>query len=799
MRNKFLLIFALLIVRVDIALSENLFIESKKIFIEKKKELTIFEKDVIATTEDGFKIESQYGAYNKKSGILILKDTIKGRDKKNNLIETSFAEYNELSKVFKSIGYTKITTGENYIIEGEDIIYDDIKKRISSEKKALIIDQENNKIFLEKFEYEINDNIFKSIGFVKVQDKFDNIYKFSQIYIDTKKKEILGTDSKFFINQRDFKIDDRNKPRIFSNTSKISENESIFKKSIFTLCDYRKNDECPPWSVQSTQMLHDNKKKTIFYENAVIKVYDIPIFYLPRLSHPDPSVDRRSGFLPPTFEDTKNLGAGITVPYFFAVNKDKNFTLTNKFYVSENPLFLGAYHQAFKNSNLLADFGYTEGFKKTNSKKKSGNKSHFFSEFNKNFKSSKTSSSLNFKIQEVSNDKYLKLYKLNSDLVDYNKETLETSLNFTHEYDDLFVGFNTSIYETLNDDYNDKYEYIYPNLTLNKNLLSSRKLGNLDLQTDYQVRKYDTNKFTNFLVNDFDWNYNIFNSNSILNSKILSNIKNINYEVKNVDLYKTDTTTELFGSLGYLSELGLRKKTLNTTHMLTPKILLRYSPGKMRKELEGSRLTPLTAFSMKRLDSIKNFETGLSGTVGLDYTINDGNRNFDFSIAQIISEKENKKMPSKTSLDEKLSDMVGSSKLKLNEKFEFGYNFSVDQNYNNFNYNDFNTEINFEPMKIGFNYILEDKHVGDQEYFKTKIDINRDKNGLLSFETKRNLVTDSAEFYNLSYEYLNDCLRAGLVYRREFYKDSELEPEDSLMFKITLTPFGDINSPSFDQ
>ena len=49
----------------------------------------------------------------------------------------------------------------------------------------------------------------------------------------------------------------------------------------------------------------------------------------------------------------------------------------------------------------------------------------------------------------------------------------------------------------------------------------------------------------------------------------------------------------------------------------------------------------------------------------------------------------------------------------------------------------------------------------------------------------------------MSYEYLNDCLRAGLVYRREFYKDSELEPENSLMFKITLTPFGNLNSPSF--
>ena len=67
------------------------------------------------------------------------------------------------------------------------------------------------------------------------------------------------------------------------------------------------------------------------------------------------------------------------------------------------------------------------------------------------------------------------------------------------------------------------------------------------------------------------------------------------------------------------------------------------------------------------------------------------------------------------------------------------------------------------------------------------------------FEMKRNIITNSSEYYNLSYEYLNDCLRAGLVYRREFYNDSELEPENSLMFKITLVPFGDINSPSFSQ
>ena len=60
------------------------------------------------------------------------------------------------------------------------------------------------------------------------------------------------------------------------------------------------------------KMKHDKINKTIYYNNAVIKVFDIPIFYTPIYSS-DPTVDRRSGFLPPAFSDTKNLGSSIKV------------------------------------------------------------------------------------------------------------------------------------------------------------------------------------------------------------------------------------------------------------------------------------------------------------------------------------------------------------------------------------------------------------------------------------------------------------------------------------------------------
>ena len=150
-------------------------------------------------------------------------------------------------------------------------------------------------------------------------------------------------------------------------------------------------------------------------------------------------------------------------------------------------------------------------------------------------------------------------------------------------------------------------------------------------------------------------------------------------------------------------------------------------------------------------------------------------------------------------MDEKLSDLVGTSKYTINNNFSLNYNFSVDQNYSELNYNEIGTDLDLGLMNLNFNYLQEKKHIGDQDYFKTKLELKNSETGLFTFENKRNLITNSSEFYNLSYEYINDCLRAGLVYRREFYNDSELEPENSLMFKITLTPFGNINSPSFSQ
>ena len=87
-------------------------------------------------------------------------------------------------------------------------------------------------------------------------------------------------------------------------------------------------------------------------------------------------------------------------------------------------------------------------------------------------------------------------------------------------------------------------------------------------------------------------------------------------------------------------------------------------------------------------------------------------------------------------------------------------------------------------------------HVGDEHYASSGISLSLNDNNKLGFETKKNFKTDSTELYDLSYQYSIDCLKAGLVYRREFYQDNDLEQKNSLMFTITFVPFTKVNTPA---
>jgi len=63
-----------------------------------------------------------------------------------------------------------------------------------------------------------------------------------------------------------------------------------------------------------------------------------------------------------------------------------------------------------------------------------------------------------------------------------------------------------------------------------------------------------------------------------------------------------------------------------------------------------------------------------------------------------------------------------------------------------------------------------------------------DDSNSLTFSTRRNKEINLTEYYNLSYEYKNDCLTAALKFNKTFYSDKDLVPTEDLFFTITLIP-----------
>ena len=116
---------------------------------------------------------------------------------------------------------------------------------------------------------------------------------------------------------------------------------------------------------------------------------------------------------------------------------------------------------------------------------------------------------------------------------------------------------------------------------------------------------------------------------------------------------------------------------------------------------------------------------------------------------------------------------------------------SVDHNFNDINYNELGANLIMGKANFNLKYLEENNHIGSSNYIKSDLKVELDESNQMSFDFRRNLETESTEFYSMAYNYFNDCLKAGVIFRRKFYEDRDIQHEDTLMFKISLIPLGD--------
>ena len=125
-----------------------------------------------------------------------------------------------------------------------------------------------------------------------------------------------------------------------------------------------------------------------------------------------------------------------------------------------------------------------------------------------------------------------------------------------------------------------------------------------------------------------------------------------------------------------------------------------------------------------------------------------------------------------------------------------GYDFSIDSNLKDTRYQSLNTEIIVNNFITTFEYVNENNTLLSSSYIDSSTSYNLDDANKFSLSTRKNKKTNMTEFYNLMYQYRNDCLIASLEYNKDYYSDRDLSPNENIFFKLSIIPFGQLSSPS---
>jgi LPS-assembly protein len=272
----------------------------------------------------------------------------------------------------------------------------------------------------------------------------------------------------------------------------------------------------------------------------------------------------------------------------------------------------------------------------------------------------------------------------------------------------------------------------------------------------------------------------------------------VNTVGKNSPQYKTSPQSELMSAYTYNASLPMIKKTSTSFNTFEPKLSLRLSPHDMKNNRTIERRIDVSnVFNTNRLSMDDSFEGGESVTLGLNFkkekvsTINNLSEiedYIDFKLASVLRLKQEQNIPMNSTLDKKRSNIFGEFNFKPIKNLSFGYNFSLKENLETFEYNSLIAKIEFNNFKTQFDYLEEKGVIGQANTIENKTNYEFNDTNSISFRTRRNRTINLTEYYDLIYEYKNDCLVAGIKYKKNYYNDADIKPVEELFFSITIVP-----------
>ncbi|MFC0243291.1 LPS-assembly protein LptD [Rhodopseudomonas telluris] len=228
------------------------------------------------------------------------------------------------------------------LVQATEVNYDYNNKRVSAVGNVQMF-YNGTSVEADRLVYDQNTKRLRAEGNVRMTDAtgritYANMLDLSDDYRDG------------FVDS--LRVDTAEDTRIAASRADRTDGDyNVFQNGVYTACaPCKDNPKKPPlWQVKGARIIHDQTDKMLYFENAQLEFFGVPMAYLPYFSTPDPTVKRKTGFLMPFLTSNSTFGVGFEVPFYWALAPDYDLTLTPRITTKQGVLMQAEFRQQLLN------------------------------------------------------------------------------------------------------------------------------------------------------------------------------------------------------------------------------------------------------------------------------------------------------------------------------------------------------------------------------------------------------------------------------------------------------------------
>jgi LPS-assembly protein len=710
------------------------------------------------------------------------------------VLAIAFAAYAAFAVVGSPV-WSQQGPGEGVLLEADDVTYDTERSIVSAAGNVEIVSS-GRILQADVLRYDQETDVVTASGNVSLLERDGTVLFADELELSDQLKNGSINGFKALLSD--------NSRFAAASAARADGNITVMRRAVYTPCRVCEDEPTPLWRIRAARITHDQTKQQISYTNARLEMFGLPVLYTPYFSHPDPTVNRKSGFLVPTQSSSTQLGVAVEVPYFFNIAPNLDATFSPTFTSKEGVVVGGEFRERLDRGTYKLEGSITRPEERNDLNEKTGKqvtRNHLFAtgkfDWNENWR-------WGFDGAIASDDTYLRRYQIS------DADTLTSNVFVEGFSDRNYVAANGYFFQGLRTkDDPGETPLILPQIEYSLVTRPDRFGGSFRVNSSFLALTRRQGANSNRLSARGHW--------FLPQVGRLGDVWSITAEIK-ADGYLTSDVVDqqkpltpnddglsarLVPQVTLDWRLPLIRQEQAARQIIEPIINASISPygGNPSKIPNEDSLNfefdDTNVFSDNRFPGIDRIEGGPRLNYGFRYGIYGHQGGYIAALlGQVLRPKADDTFADKTGLEARNSDYVGRVDIAPSSLLRFYERVRLDRDTLALRRNEITVDAGPDRFRFNATYVrlrreLTANELTDREEINLSVLAGLSRYWDLRASTRRDLTETGGTLNSgIGFVYEDECFNISVNFNRDFTRDRDVEPSATVSFRIRFKNLG---------